>query len=109
MRREWLDYEKGLAVLRKCPLAKWWSGGYWGDKWFLAHPDYPLLKLKRAKLTAASLTRSPQTSAPGIVWLRAMPWCLRKGGPTPVLHASRGKQEGAVPPGAKGRERRIAC
>ena len=26
---ERLDYVKGVAVLKKCPLAKWWSGGYW--------------------------------------------------------------------------------
>ena len=44
-----LDRIKGLAVLRKRPMAGYERGGYWGEKEIPPHPSYALLK--RAKLT----------------------------------------------------------
>ena len=44
-----LDRIKGLAVLRKRPMAGYERGGHWGEKEIPPHPSYALLK--RAKLT----------------------------------------------------------
>ena len=44
-----LDRIKGLAVLRKRPMAGYERGGCWGEKEIPPHPSYALLK--RAKLT----------------------------------------------------------
>ena len=61
--------EKGKAILKECPAAAGWSGGYnsWG--YCAPHPGYHILK--RAKLTSKRMSRAPE--ALGIIWLRAIP------------------------------------
>ena len=47
--------EKGKAILKECPAAAGWSGGYnsWG--YCAPHPGYHILK--RAKLTSKDVAR----------------------------------------------------
>ena len=84
-----LFHEKGMAILKKCPSAAGWKGGHISWGYCPPHAEYHILK--RARLDHAGRP----TAEAGHAWRHAA-----------ALGAN---QEGVVPPGAKGRERRTSC